>query len=179
MDVTSDRHMETRLSLNILSQPDEVTCGPTCLQAIYRYYGEDISLGQVIDEMPMLEEGGTLGVWLACHALKRGYRATIYTFKLQLFDPSWFQPGAADIAARLETQLTYKEDPKLHTATRAYLEYFKLGGRLRLADLTPALIRRYLKRRQPIITGLSASDRNLLFAACADIVRPSPPRCLD
>ena len=145
------------LALDILPQPDDVTCGPTCLQAVYRYYGDDLSLDQVITEVPMLEAGGTLGVWLACHALKRGYRATIYTFKLQMFDPSWFQPGAADIVARLETQLTYKDDPKLHTATRAYLEYFKLGGRLKLADLTPALIRRYLKRQQPIITGLSAT----------------------
>ena len=149
--------METRLSLDILQQPDEVTCGPTCLHAVYRYYGDEIPLDQVIAEVPMLESGGTLGVWLACHALKRGYRATTYTFKLQLFDPSWFQPGAPDIVERLEAQREVKDDPKLHTATRAYLEYFRLGGKLKLADLTPALIRRYLKRQQPIITGLSAT----------------------
>ena len=149
--------METNLSLDILPQPDELTCGPTCLHAVYTYYGDDISLDQVIAEVPMLESGGTLGVWLACHALKRGYRATTYTFKLQLFDPSWFQPGAPDIAERLEAQLEVKHDPRLRTATRAYLEYFRLGGKLKLADLTPALIRRYLKRQRPIITGLSAT----------------------
>ncbi len=149
--------METRLSLDILPQPDELTCGPTCLQAVYRYYDDPISLDQVIAEVPMLEGGGTLGVWLACHALKRGYRATIYTFKLQLFDPSWFKPGAPDIVERLEAQLEFKDDPKLQTATHAYLEYFRLGGRLKLTDLTPALIRRYLKRQRPIITGLSAT----------------------
>ena len=97
--------METRLSLDILPQPDELTCGPTCLHAVYRYYGDDISLDRVITEVPMLESGGTLGVWLACHALKRGYRATTYTFKLQLFDPSWFLPDAPDIVERLEAQL--------------------------------------------------------------------------
>ena len=149
--------METRLSLDILPQPDELTCGPTCLHAVYRYYGDDISLDQVIAEVPMLESGGTLGVWLACHALKRGYRATTFTFKLQLFDPSWFQPGAPDIVERLEAQLEVKDDPRLHTATHAYLEYFRLGGKLKLADLTPALIRRYLKRQRPVITGLSAT----------------------
>lgn len=149
--------METRLSLDILTQPDELTCGPTCLHAVYRYYGDDISLDQVIAEVPMLESGGTLGVWLACHALKRGYRATTFTFKLQLFDPSWFQPGAPDIVERLEAQLEVKDDPRLHTATHAYLEYFRLGGKLKLADLTPALIRRYLKRQRPVITGLSAT----------------------
>jgi len=149
--------METRLSLDILPQPDEITCGPTCLQAIYRYYEDDISLDQVIDEVPMLEGGGTLGVWLACHALRRGYRATIYTFKLQLFDPSWLLPGGPDIVERLTAQLQVKDDPKLHTATKAYLEYFKLGGHLQMTDLTPALIRRYMKRQIPIIAGLSAT----------------------
>lgn len=151
------QNMETRLSVDILPQPDEITCGPTCLQAVYRYYNDDISLDQVIAEVPMLEGGGTLGVWLACHALKRGYRVTIYTYKLQLFDPSWFHPGAPDISERLRAQLAFKADPKLQTATHAYLEYFALGGRLKLADLTPALIRRYLKRQIPIITGLSAT----------------------
>ena len=149
--------METRLSLDILPQPDELSCGPTCLHAIYRYYGEAKSLDQVIAEVPMLEGGGTLVVWLACHALKRGYRVTTYTYKLQLFDPSWFLPDAADIVERLEAQLEVKSDPRLHTATRAYLEYFRLGGQLKLADLTPALIRRYLKRKIPILTGLSAT----------------------
>jgi hypothetical protein len=149
--------METRLSLDILPQPDELTCGPTCLHAVYRYYGDDIPLEQVIAEVPMLESGGTLGVWLACHALKRGYRATTYTFKLQLFDPSWFQSGGPDIVERLKAQMAAKKDPRLHIATNAYLEYFRLGGMLKLAELTPALIRRYLKRQQPIITGLSAT----------------------
>lgn len=149
--------METRLSLDILPQPDELTCGPTCLHAVYRYYGENLSLDQVIAEVPMLEGGGTLGVWLACHALERGYRVTTYTYKLQLFDPSWFFPDAPDIVERLAAQLEVKADPRLHTATRAYLEYFRLGGQLKLADLTPALIRRYLKKKTPILTGLSAT----------------------
>lgn len=149
--------MDSRLSLNILPQPDEITCGPTCLQAVYSYFGDDLPLDQVIEEVPMLEGGGTLGVWLACHALRRGYRATIYTFKLQLFDPTWLAPGGPDLSERLQAQMDAKDDPKLHTASKAYLEYFRLGGRLYLQDLTPALIRRFLKRNRPIITGLSAT----------------------
>jgi len=155
-DVTR-QNMETKLSLDILPQPDDVTCGPTCLQAVYRYYGEEIPLEQVIAEVPMLKSGGTLGVWLACHALKRGYRVTIYTYKLQIFDPSWFRPDGPNLVERLKAQLAEKDDAKLRTATRAYLEFFSLGGKLKLADLTPALIRRYLKKEIPIITGLSAT----------------------
>src|SRR5690606_33790014 len=83
--------IRAQLKLEVLPQPNDTTCGPTCLHAVYRYFGEDIDLGHVIDEVPPLPGGGTLAVWLANHALQRGYDATIFTYNLQLFDPSWFE----------------------------------------------------------------------------------------
>src|SRR6185369_13364802 len=76
--------VKTRLRLEILPQPDDITCGPTCLHAVYRYFGDVIGLDQVIEEVPQLETGGTLAVLLGCHALRRGYDATIYTYNLQV-----------------------------------------------------------------------------------------------
>ncbi len=149
--------MLTRLPLQILPQPDEITCGPTCLQAVYRYFNDDLPLDRVIAEVPMLQGGGTLAVLLGCHALRRGYRATIYSYKLQLFDPTWTHLNPQELTARLEAQMRFKEDAKLHLASRAYIEFLERGGKLRFEDLTPALIRRYLKRSIPIITGLSAT----------------------
>lgn len=154
--------MEARLSLNILAQPDDATCGPTCLQAIYGYYNEDIPLAQVIAEAQVLETGGTLDVFLACHALRRGYQATIYTYNLHVFDPTWLTPPRAgsappDLRERLAMQLRYKHDARLQAATLGYLEFLELGGRLRFEDLTAALIRKYLNRSIPILTGLSAT----------------------
>jgi len=87
--------MKKRISIAILPQPTEVSCGPTCLQAIYDYYNEEVLLRQIIEEIPAFEPGGgTLAVQLACHALKKGYRATIYTYNLLMFDPIWFRPPA-------------------------------------------------------------------------------------
>jgi hypothetical protein len=149
--------METRLPLQIMPQPDEITCGPTCLQAVYRYFGDDLPLDRVIAEVPMLKEGGTLAVMLACHALRRGYRATIFTYKLQIFDPTWMHLDAKEIGRRLEEQMKFKTDPKLVLASRAYIEFLEEGGRLRFDDLNPALIRDYLNRSIPIIPGLSAT----------------------
>lgn len=149
--------METRLHLKILPQPDDNTCGPTCLQAVYQYYGDDITLEQVIDEVASLEDGGTLAVMLGCHALSRGYRTTIYTFDLQVFDPTWFQHSGVDMARCLQRQLAVKTSPKLHTATHAYLEFLQRGGRIRFEDLSASLIRNLLKRAHPILTGLSAT----------------------
>jgi hypothetical protein len=147
----------TSLKLDIHAQPDDTTCGPTCLHAVYRYYGDRLALDRVIRETPTLEDGGTLAVFLALHALKRGYRATIYTYNLQVFDPTWFARGGPDIRDRLGLQARQRRSPKLRAATAAYLEFLELGGRLRFKDLTPELIRRPLRRGVPILTGLNAT----------------------
>jgi hypothetical protein len=149
--------VESRFHFDILPQPDKTTCGPTCLHAVYRYFGSSMSLDQVIDECPQLDEGGTLGVLLGCHALRQGFAATIYTYNLQVFDPTWFQPSLARLSAKLQSQMAAKNVPKLHTASEAYLEFLSGGGTIFMQDLTATLIRKYMKRQIPILTGLSAT----------------------
>lgn len=149
--------MDTRLQLDILPQPTDSTCGPTCLHAVYAYHGDRIPLRQVIAEVVPLETGGTLAVHLACHALRRGYHATIYTYNLYLFDPTWFNDGGTDIRSRLLAQREAKQDSRLSGATEAYLEFLALGGRLRFHELSRDLLCKYLKRDRPVLTGLSAT----------------------
>ena len=146
-----------QLPVKILPQPDETTCGPTCLQAIYRYWGDEESLDDVIARAGRLEHGGTFAVFLACDALRRGYKATIYTYNLNVFDPSWFNRTDVDIADRLRRQREVKMDYRLQHATNGYLEFISLGGRLRLLDLSRYMIRGILRRKLPIITGLSST----------------------
>jgi hypothetical protein len=146
-----------RLPVGILPQPDETTCGPTCLHAIYRYWGDDEKLESVIARVGKLEHGGTLAVFLACDALRKGYRATIYTYNFNVFDPTWFGRPDVDIAERLQRQSEVKLDYRLQYATTGYLDFLKLGGRLRLMDLSRSLIEGMLRRKQPILTGLSAT----------------------
>ena len=50
---------DLELPLDIRTQPDESTCGPTCLQAVCRYYGDEVPLDKVIGEVPTLSSGGT------------------------------------------------------------------------------------------------------------------------
>ncbi len=149
--------MTTELPVRMMPQPDDWTCGPTCLHAVYRYYGEEINLQTVIERVPKLEGGGTLAVLLGCDALSSGYRARIYTFNLTVFDPTWFRNPNTDIAAKLRAQAEYKHDVRLRTATRGYLEFLRLGGEFRMIDLSPALIRKYLSRNVPLLTGLSST----------------------
>jgi hypothetical protein len=105
-----------------------------------------------------LRSGGTLAVYLACHALSRGYQATIYTYNLHMFDPSWFDlRDPVRLAEKLRTQAAVKENPKIRDATGAYLEFLRLGGELRYEDIRAELIRKYLRRSIPVLTGLSAT----------------------
>lgn len=150
--------MEAKLHFDINWQPDNTTCGPTCLHAIYRYYHDAIPLQQVAEEVPSIPEGGTLEVYLACHALRRGYKTTIFPYNLQIFDPTWYDIPSKEIADKLRRQLAFKKDlPGIEILTNAYLAYLELGGLLRFEVMTAALIRRYLKKSIPILTGLSAT----------------------
>ena len=144
------------LPVEMLPQPDETTCGPTCLHAVYRYWGGTDALEDVIRRVRKLEAGGTFAVFLACDALRQGMAATIYTYNLTVFDPTWFAAGV-DLADRLRRQSEAKADPRLQMVTAGYLEFLALGGRLRLTDLSRSLIRGLLRRQLPILTGLSST----------------------
>ena len=146
------------IPINILTQPDDETCGPTSLHAVYQYYGDSISLEQTIAEVTYLEEGGTLAVLLGCHALARGYKAKIYTYNLSVFDPTWFDDNQQDLIEKLQTQKKIKNNNfKLHKASDGYIEFLSSGGKLLFADLTSSLLTRYFKQQIPILAGLSAT----------------------
>ncbi len=157
--------MREELKFDIQAQPDDTTCGPTCLQAVYSYFDDEVPLPQVIAEVPALSAGGTLAVLLGEHALRRGYQATIYTYNLEVFDPSWFLPDAgSDLNAhrqflieRLREQRQHKSWMKLQTASAAYAQFLQLGGTIRMQELNSQLIRRFLKKSIPILTGLSST----------------------
>ena len=148
--------MKKKLTFKITPQPDNTTCGPTCLYSVYQYYGDRIALNQVIDEVPSLSGGGTLGVMLANHALKRGYSATIYTYNLMIFDPSWFLPGV-NMVERLTERRSAIQNAKQKKAIDAYLQFLQNGGHICFKDLTRGLLRRFLNSERPILTGLNST----------------------
>ncbi len=155
----SDGRCESRESrfLEMSPQPDDTSCGPTCLHAVYSYYGDSVPLSSVIDEVETLSEGGTLAVNLANHALERGYSADIYTVNIQVFDPSWFNLKSGELSARLEQRALYKTDERSRFAVRSYRRFLELGGRLQFRDISSPLIKKQLGGGTPVITGLSST----------------------
>jgi hypothetical protein len=150
--------MLTKIPVAIRTQPDDVTCGPTCLYSVYRCYNQQIKIDNVLSEVAMLDQGGTLAANLGAHALSYNFNAILYTYNLHVFDPTWFSLDNKAFQAKLTAQSQAKtHDRKLLTATHAYLNYLSQGGVVKFEDLTVDLIKKYLLRNIPIIVGLSAT----------------------
>lgn len=145
------------LDLQRFLQPDDVTCGPTCLRKVYAFYGLEIELAEVIGEIDRNEDGGTLAVYLAIAALRRGFNARLYAYDLRIFDPTWKSLGRSALTHKIEARIAHLKQPKAVRAARAYLDYLALGGLLGFRELTPALLREILDRDHPVLAGLSAT----------------------
>lgn len=145
------------LTVPIALQPTETTCGPTCLQAVYAFYGDAVSLADLVENVPSLVNGGTLAVILGRHALSRGYTAKIYTFNLHVVDPTWFNPVKKDLASRLLQREQTCRSRRQRTAINAYRHFVEEGGELQMEDLSPELLLQHLGEGQPLLAGLSST----------------------
>lgn len=160
--------MKHSLQLFIQAQPTETSCGATCLAAVYDYWDAPLRLSVLIEEIGQLKEGGTLAAVLGSDALRRGFNAELISYDLQLFDPTWFDTDGAmwssdaldrklDEHRQAKLQRSDIDQARLHTATAAYREFLRLGGRVSMRQLDEHLITGILSDQVPILCGLSAT----------------------
>lgn len=159
MEFGTSTGMKLILPVEMESQPTDSSCGPTSLQAIYAYWGHHATVAEIIAEIPQLETGGTLAVQLAGHALRSGFDATIYTYNLQLFDPTWFRGPSVDLADKLQRQRDAKAvgNDRFALATNHYLDFLTLGGTVQMRRLERAMIEDHLTSNEPMLAGLSST----------------------
>ena len=138
-------------------QPDDVTCGPTCLRKVYDFYGLEVELDEVLGEIDRNEDGGTLAVYLGTSALRRGFRARIYSYDLRIFDPSWIHLPPAELCEKVRQRIPHTPTPKAMRCAQAYEQFLSMGGELAFEELTPGLLKTILDRDHPILAGLSAT----------------------
>jgi len=131
------------IPLQIRTQPDDETCGPTSLHAIYQHYALPITLEQIIQEVERSVSGGTLAPLLGKHALQNQFSSTIYVNNLNLFDPSWFKgdPPPASflinklrIDARSSFQLRNPTEPNSKFAEKGTLMGLSWVPKLNIAE---------------------------------------------
>lgn len=143
----------------IIPQPDDESCGPSSLYAIYKYYGLNITYTSVVDEVERSISGGTLAPLLGKHALKMGFEVTLYTNNLLLFDPTWFNHENSSnkfLSEKLMQQLREKKNRYLG-ATHLFLDFLALGGIVNFRTINTALIETYFLQKKPILTGLNST----------------------
>jgi len=138
-------------------QPDDVTCGPTCLRKVYHFYGMDTPLEQIAGEIDRNEDGGTLAVNLGISALRRGFDARIFSYNLRIFDPTWARLPMEELIEKLRGRREHLEHPKSRRAASAYLHFLESGGEIGFDELTPRLLKTILNRNHPVLAGLSAT----------------------
>lgn len=124
---------------------------------MYRYFGLQTQLNHLVKVIPQLKNGGTHGVILGQHALRHGFNVELITYNLYMFDPTWFQNPKVNLIDKLQQQMQVKTRAGFQRASRHYLEFLKLGGRISMRELNADLIRHYLKQHLPILTGLNST----------------------
>lgn len=139
------------------AQPDDVTCGPTCLRKVYNYFGFDLPVDTVLGEIDRNEDGGTLAVFLGVSALRRGFQARIYSYDLRIFDPTWRALSREALTEKVRLRIPHLSRAKARRSATAYLDFLERGGILGFEELTPALLKRILNQNHPILAGLSAT----------------------
>jgi hypothetical protein len=154
---TRDSRSSHELPVRRFVQPDDVSCGPTCLRKVYDFYGLQVDMDEIVNALERNEDGGTLAVFLGIAALKRGFRARIYSYDLRIFDPTWEQLPRDQLAEKIHARFPFLQDAKRLRAARAYIRFLEMGGELAFDELTPSLLKRIIDREHPILAGLSAT----------------------
>lgn len=148
------------LDVKIDTQPTDETCGSTCLHAIYRYHGLDISLSEVASTVELSLSGGTLSPLLGKHALLHGFDATIYINNMIIFDPAWFHNRESSnevLMTKLKNQNKFKQSKSLLHVSNAFISFLKAGGKVRFKTIDVEFLKEYFEQKIPILTGLNST----------------------
>lgn len=145
------------LGVPVLTQPDDVSCGPTCLTQVLAHHGEARSFSDIEAHVERNPDGGTLGVHLGRAALELGYRVTLYSCNLRVLDPTWAGLSADALESKLAARADVVRDARLAHVARAYVDFLHHGGEVEFDDFDRALLVRLLRQRDPVIAGLSAT----------------------
>ena len=111
----------------------------------------------LVPGLPLAGRRASLAVFLGMAAMRRGLRARIYSYDLQIFDPTWTHLPREELIRKIRARSPYLTDSKRRGAAVAYVRYLEKGGELAFDELTPALLKSIIDRGHPALAGLSAT----------------------
>jgi hypothetical protein len=131
---------------------------PDLLAQVYRFLGYERAVDEVISDTRRNADGGTLGVYLGISALRNGFRPTIYTYNLRIFDPTWRRLSPPEISGKLRERRRFVRSRRLKRAIAAYVEYLGMGCRVPVFRARCGFLVGLLQTGHPILTGF---ERNV------------------
>lgn len=140
-----------------LTQPDDVSCGPVCLASVLSFFGDTRGLERISASVHRNPDGGTLGVYLGLAAIELGFRASLISTNLRVFDPTWRGLASDALVDKLEARAAAVSDARLARVVRAYVRFARLGGEVGLDELSEGLLEGFLRRGRPVLCGLSST----------------------
>jgi hypothetical protein len=141
-----------------LVQPDDISCGPTCLAQVMRFHSDLLAdptdLGARLTRNP---DGGTLAVHIGQLALDLGWHARLYPLGMRVFDPTWWSLSPTELAGKLSARAAGLPEGDAREDVEHWLRFVQCGGELCFAEPDPTLLMGILDRNRPVICGLSAT----------------------
>jgi hypothetical protein len=85
-----------------------------------------------------------------------------YTYNIKVFDPTWHSLSPPELRAKLRARRRKIRSSREKKVIGFYLEFLRLGGRVRFDDLNETLMTNLFAARKPVICGLSATARKTI-----------------
>lgn len=157
------------IKLNRLVQP-RLECGPTALKMVMEYLsGKDYDLDEIIKDADSIQKYVDWDFKLGTAAIKRGFKATIFTLSIDFFDPTWHGLSRSQLLRKLRQRLKFvmkynKKD--LHdgyiwwwyeSSLKAIIKFLEKGGKIVFKPITKELIISYLSKGVPVICPVNGS----------------------
>jgi len=140
-------------------------CGPSCLQAVLKFYEEEISIKKLIEETKSRYKWHDWDYLLGLAALKKGLKVVVHTRSTSVFDPSWWKLSNTQLISKLKKELDYaKKNKKKRRASWSYttlayeakeiktaINFLKSGGAIDFNIASAQLIQKYIHDNTPVM----------------------------
>ncbi|MBD3362355.1 hypothetical protein GF362_01395 [Candidatus Dojkabacteria bacterium] len=145
---------------NIKQKADSSACGPSCLQAIYKYYGKDLKLKMILEDLHIDKDTSTYVSQLARHLNTNHLSTTLISSNPFVVSPDWkAKPKKVVIKELKEWILHHFNKGKVENIwikeALYLLFYLQEGGNLKISNITTDLIDKYLEDQNLILCCLA------------------------
>lgn len=153
--------MNKQLFPNIKQKVTSNTCGPSCLEAIYRHYGKDRGLEGILEDLHITKEESTYGPQLARHLNNNGFKTCICSSDPNVVSPEWRNASVDSIIEDLKGWIIYHFDKKVDKIwikkALFLLFYLQEGGNLQVNDVTRSFLDKSLQEGNIILACVAES----------------------